>query len=92
MIEWAPSVNVEVAKVAFPLLRAPVPSVVVPSLNVTVPVGVPAVEDFTVAVKVTELPKVEGFNEEVTEVEVATLFTVWVNTAEVLVRKVELPE
>ena len=70
MIEWLPPVNAEVAYVAVPpLFSVPVPSVVVPSMKVTVPPGVPALE-VTVAVKVTEAPKVDGFSEEATEVEV----------------------
>ena len=49
--------------VALPLLSVPVPSVVAPSLKVTVPVGVPPVE-VTVAVNVTAAPNVEGFRDE----------------------------
>ena len=50
-----------------------VPSVVVPSLNVTVPVGVtaPGAVPATVAVKVVDWPKVEGFALEPSVVEVA---------------------
>ena len=40
-------------KVAFPLLMVPVPSALLPSLNVTVPVAVAGV---TVAVNVTDAP------------------------------------
>ena len=47
--------------VAVPADSVPVPSVVEPSLNVTVPV---AVLGDTVAVRVTDWPKVEGFAEE----------------------------
>jgi hypothetical protein len=43
---------------------------VVPSLNVTVPVGVPD-PDETVAVNVTDCPEFEGFKDETSEVEVA---------------------
>ncbi len=53
MIEFDPTANVELLYVALPLLTAPVPSVVLPFLNVTVPV---AIEIESVAVKVTELP------------------------------------
>ena len=52
-----PTVSVEVVKVAFwEPFKVPVPRAVVPSLNVTVPVGrwVPVV--VTVAVKVTATP------------------------------------
>lgn len=44
-----------------PLLRVPVPSVVVPSLNVTVPL---AAEGDTVAVNVTDELYVDGFAED----------------------------
>jgi hypothetical protein len=47
--------------VAFPPLIVPVPRVVLPVKKVTVPV---AAEGETVAVKVTEAPYVEGFNED----------------------------
>ena len=47
------------------------PSVVDPSLNVTVPVIVPAVAELTLAVNVTEVPTVEGFSDEITVVVVA---------------------
>ena len=53
---------------AFPLLSVPVPRVVVPSLNVTVPV---AADGVTVAVNVTEFPYVEGLAEEASVVVVA---------------------
>jgi len=49
-----------------PLLSVPVPSVVLPSLKVTVPV---AAEGVTVAVNVTELPYVDGFDEDETVTE-----------------------
>lgn len=51
----------------------PVPRIVLPSLNVTVPV---APEGVTVAVNVTEEPKVEGFFEDATVVVELALLTV----------------
>ena len=53
-------------------MSVPVPRVVVPSLNVTVPVGVPApgAVTVTVAVNVTDCPKTDGFTLEVTTVDV----------------------
>jgi hypothetical protein len=71
----------------------PVPSVVLPSLKVTVPVGVPDPGDtgLTVAVSVTDWPKTEGFTEEVTVVVVFAWFTVWVRVFDVLLAKAELP-
>ena len=59
-------------------------------MKVTVPVGVPPV-DFTVAVKVTDAPNVDGFREETSNVEDFALFTVWVRTGEVLPLKLLLP-
>jgi hypothetical protein len=67
VIEFEPTANVDVLYVAFPLLSVPVPRVVLPFLNVTVPV---AADGVTVAVKVTEEPYVDGFEEEATVVEV----------------------
>jgi len=61
VIEFDPTASVEVLYVAIPLLIVPVPSVVVPFINVTVPL---AVDGVTVAVKVTVLSYVDGFNEE----------------------------
>ena len=66
-----------------PLLSVPVPSVLEPFLKVTVPVGVPPL-DVTVAVNFTDAPKVEGFREEATVVELVACLTVCVSTAEVL--------
>jgi hypothetical protein len=85
-MEWVPTLRVEVVNFATPALTAPVPIVVAPSLNVTVPApGVPDVFDFTVAVNVTVAPNAAGFFDETTVVEVPALFTVWVSTADVLV-------
>ena len=44
-----PTESFRVVIFARPRLSVPVPMIVVPSLNVTVPVGVPEVADFTVA-------------------------------------------
>jgi hypothetical protein len=49
-----------VAVLGVPPDKVPGPRVVAPSLNVTVPVGVPVVLLLTVAVKVTEAPNVDG--------------------------------
>ncbi len=76
MTGWLPTARLEVAKVATPLaLSVPVPSVVAPSLKVTVPVGVPPAP-VTVAVKVTDWPKVEGLADEPSAVVVSALATV----------------
>jgi hypothetical protein len=68
VIECEPPAKVEVANVADPPLRAFVPSDVVPFLNVTLPVGVPEVAGVTVAVNVTDCPKLDGFSDEPTAV------------------------
>ena len=72
-MECVPTDSAEVLNVALPLMRVPVPSVAPPFLKVTGPVGVPVVVDFTVAVKVTAVPKADGFFEETTDVVVAAL-------------------
>jgi len=73
VIECDPSASVEMLKVAIPLLRVPVPNVVLPSLKVTVPV---AAEGETVAVKATVTPDADGFDDEATVVVVFVLLTV----------------
>ena len=57
-----------VAVSGFNALSVPVPMVVPLSLNVTVPVGVPApgATGATVAVKVTDWPDLEGLVDEIT--------------------------
>jgi hypothetical protein len=93
VIECVPSASVETANVAFPLVSVPVPRVVLPSLNVTVPVGVPVpgAVAVKVAVNVTLSPLVDGFNEDATFVEVAALSTTSETTAEVLPMYLESP-
>ena len=67
-MEWDAAVKVEVDKVAWPVPSSvDVPSVVEPSLNVTVPVGTPPL-DVTAAVKVTGWLNTEGLAEELTVV------------------------
>jgi len=57
VIECVPTVSVDVANVATPLpFSVPVPSIVVPSRKVTIPVGVPLLPGLTVAVHVTGVP------------------------------------
>ena len=90
MIVSVPALNVEVLKEAAPLNRDTVPSVFVPFLKVTLPVGVPF-EELTVAVKVTDCPNVEGFKLENSAVVVGTPFTVCTSTLEVLAKWVASP-
>ena len=65
----------------------------VPSLNVTVPVGVPAPGNtaLTVAVRTTAWPNTEGLAEEASTVALLALFTVWVKVDDVLVLKLVSP-
>ncbi len=79
-------------KVATPPEIVPVPSVVVSSLKVTVPVGGigPAVCD-TAAVKVTDCPNVLGLAEDVRAVVVVACSTTCVNGAALEPAKLPLP-
>src|SRR6266496_3664183 len=75
-MECAPTAREAVVSVAMPEESSvPVPRLLAPSRNVTVPVGMPAGE-LTVAVKVTGWPKTLGFTEEIDVTVVAPLFTV----------------
>jgi hypothetical protein len=62
-------------------------------LNCTVPLGVPAPGAFapTVTVKLTLCPNTDGVSDEPTTLVVLALFTVWVKSADVLVRKFPSP-
>ena len=68
MIECDPTANDDVLKVAVPLVSETLPKDVVPSMKVTLPVGMPAPGEAaeTVAVKVTDCPNTEGFAAAVT--------------------------
>src|SRR6266853_3289280 len=92
-MECEPRERELLVRVARPLERVPVPKVLVPSWNVTVPVGVPVLGEtgLTVAVKITDWPKTEGWAEEVTAVALVARLTVWVTTSEVLVLKLVSP-
>src|SRR5579859_8064069 len=70
VILWLPAANPLVEKLATPALSVPVPSVLVLSLKVTVPVGVPAPGGtaVTVAVNITDCPKMDGLLFETTAV------------------------
>jgi len=90
-MECAPTAREAVVRVAMPEeSTVPVPRLVVPSRNVTVPVGMPAGE-LTVAVKVTGWPKTLGFTEEIDVTVVAALFTVCDNGEELLGSKFVSP-
>jgi hypothetical protein len=89
---WAPGARIVALKLAWPPESDAVPRVVAPSLNVTVPVGVPlpGALTATLAVKVTGSFKPEGFTLELTVAEVEAC-TIWVSAAEVLPRKLTSP-
>jgi hypothetical protein len=77
----------DVVKVACPEpFSVAVPRLVAPSMKVTVPVRVPlpGATGLTVAVKVTDWPETDGLADELTDVDVSALFTVWVRVADVL--------
>ena len=80
MIEWVPLDKAAVENVATPLAKTPDPRDVAPSLKATEPPGETPV---TVAVKVVEADRAEGFTDEVRAVPVVSLLTTWVITAEV---------
>ena len=89
-MEWPPTDNAEVLSVVWPEpFSVPVPRVVEPSMNVTVPVGTPEPGALaaTVAVNVTDWPKTEGLADDDTELLVPSWFTVCVNADDVLVVK-----
>jgi hypothetical protein len=73
---------------AFPPLRVPAPKEVTPSVNCTLPVAELGV---TVPVNVTDCPKIEGFNEELSVTLVLILETVWGKAADVLAALVPSP-
>ena len=68
-----------------------VPRVVAPSLNVTEPVGVPAAPEVTVAVKVTDWPKTDGLDADITVLTVAGKLTACVTMFDVLAAKLASP-
>ena len=92
MIACEPTVSVEVVKVATALLLSvPVPSVVVPSWKVTVPVGVPEVLEVIVEVNVTTVPLDAEAPELTTAALVAADVMVSVTAGEVLAGNLESP-
>ena len=88
LIECVLTARVDVANVATPeAFNVPVPIAVEPSLNVTVPVGTPAVWLTTVAVKVTEVLKVLVALVVVNDVVVDDFATTCDTTLETLARE-----
>jgi hypothetical protein len=83
VIECDPTERAAVVNVAFWPLSIPVPIGVVPSMNVTVPVGVPppGKTGLTVAVNVTDCPNTEGFSDDVMVVAVPWIPTISLGVA-----------
>ncbi len=90
---WLPTAKLEVLKLAVvlapALLSVPWPMLVVPSRNVTVPVGLatavlPGLLTVTVAMNVTVCPETAGFTEDTTTVPVLALPTVSVSVPALL--------
>jgi hypothetical protein len=89
---WVAADKVLIEYAATPLpFNVPVPSVVVPSRKVTVPVGVPAPPELTVAVNVTDWLKFAGLGEAVNATLVLPCCTTRLTAEEVLGSKVALP-
>jgi hypothetical protein len=84
VIVWLPADRFAVDIDVVPEAKLAVPRVVAESRNVTVPLAVPVNCGVTVAVKVTVWPKIDGFNELVTALELVTLFTVCVIAVDAL--------
>src|SRR5271170_22064 len=82
VVDPAGSVAVEIFAIL--PVKATVPSVVPPTANVTVPLGIAPVEDTTPAVKVTVSPGEDGLADEVIPVTVEAGLTTWFRTADVL--------
>jgi hypothetical protein len=78
LIGWVPTASVDGVSVAVPELKFAVASVVAPSRNVTVPVGipVPVVADITLALKVTVCPNTVTVAAEVSVVKLFTFMIV----------------
>lgn len=72
-------------------LRVALPRIVLPSLNVTVPVGESPVEPLTVAVNVTDSPVAAGAADEARETVVLICCTVWLKAEEELTANVPSP-
>jgi hypothetical protein len=96
VIKRLPADKELVVYVAVEPCNADVPRIAPPFLNVTVPVGAGSPKfvllAVTVAVNVTASPRNDGFNVDATAVEVGTLVTTWLRTADVLPRLLLSPE
>lgn len=92
-IECDPAGNEDVARVAAPAERFAVPIGLLPSWNVTEPVGVPVpgATGPTVTVNVMDWPNLDGLTDVVTAVVVEIRWTVWPTAVESLAAKLPPP-
>src|SRR6516164_2981198 len=92
MMVWLPTVSVDVMNVACPLSSSEaVPTVVAPSLKLTVPVGVPPLP-LTVTAKLTGWPYVLGFGVEDDVMLAAAGATFWVSVVPLLAHSCSAPK
>jgi hypothetical protein len=95
VIECEATESEDVVKVATPEpFRATTPSVVAPSVNVTLPVGIPVLGALaeTAAVNVTDWPDTAGLTDESKAVVVPSFTIDWVSAVDALVLKLASPE
>jgi len=88
---FEPNGNLDVANLAVPALSVFVARTVAPFRNLTIPEGVPLYWGATVAVKVTDRPKLDGFREEAKVVALVALLTAWLTAFDLLPRNFESP-
>ena len=88
---FVPTGSVVVVRTAEPPLNDTVPRLVLPLLNVTEPAATPPYCPDTVAVRLTDCPKLDGFIDEVNVVVELALVTVWLTAVDVLPAKFESP-
>lgn len=74
-MDFVPAALNTLVKIARPPVSRTLPIIVVPFLNVTVPMGVPLYCGTTVAVKVTDSPPAETFRDETSMVAVVARCT-----------------
>jgi hypothetical protein len=91
-MDFVPADLKTLVKIARPPVRRTLPIVVVPFLNVTVPVAVPRYCGTKFAVKVTDGAPVGGFRDETSRVVVVARRTTWWSAGEVLAAKLVSPE
>src|SRR5580704_12519358 len=91
VIAWVPTDNVELVRVAAPLLNVCVPKVAPAFLNVTVPVGTFPEAEVTVTEKAIDCPKLVGSALAVSVVVVLNALIVSATIGEMLLEKVPSP-